>query len=112
MRIRIGRRLHASCRPLGSIMRVRTIQPDTIEIGNKPLHVLRKLLVSPEILPLRSCQGLYQDEIYERAVWQVRHLRACQTRKLWYYTYGKISFLYFGCSCVLLDTEHLIGVLG
>lgn len=52
-----------------------TIQPDTVKIGNRPLHVLRMLLVSPETFPLRPCQGLYQDEIYERAFWHVSRVR-------------------------------------
>ena len=45
-------------------------------IGNRPLHVLHTLLVSPEIFPLRFCQDLYQDEICERAVLCVRHAHA------------------------------------
>ena len=57
-----------------------TIQPDTVKIGNRPLHVLRMLLVSPETFPLRPCQGLYQDEIYERAFWHVSRVRVLKKK--------------------------------
>ena len=56
-------------------LRVRAIQPGQANIGNRPLYVLRTLLVSPEIFPLRSCQDLYLGEIYEQAVWHVRRFR-------------------------------------
>ena len=57
-------------------MRVRVIQSDQAGVCNRMLHVLRRLLVSPEIFPLRFCQDLYPDEIYEQAAWRFRDIRA------------------------------------
>ena len=57
---------------------VHTIQSGRAEIGNKRLHVLRTLLVSPEIFPLHFCQCSYLDGICEQAVWRFRDIRACK----------------------------------